>query len=82
MGLWSSSKDPDAFLENVRTLTRDTEFRSAAGRNARQYLETQCDVGISYEVIMRHIQEHDQALSSNYASDGQPMRELERDGVR
>lgn len=51
-GLWSVSSDVDQFLVNVKTLTADEELRDRLGENARRFVTEQCDVSLSYGIVM------------------------------
>ena len=54
-GLWNSSNNPERFLKNIDTLTKDENLRSVFGSNARNYLIKECSTVRSYEIIMRHL---------------------------
>lgn len=55
LGLWGSSRDLDAFLNNVNTLTRDAELRRTLGHDGRQYLENECNVKLAHDIIVAHL---------------------------
>lgn len=55
IGLWVNSKDVDLFLEKVNELTYDKLLRESMGKNGRAYLETNCNVNLSYKIIIKHL---------------------------
>ncbi|WP_052947391.1 glycosyltransferase family 4 protein [Aneurinibacillus tyrosinisolvens] len=55
IGLWTKSDDVNGFLEKVKQLTNDAELRISMGENSRKYLLNDCDVSISYNAIIKHL---------------------------
>lgn len=55
LGLWSVHGDTKGFIGHVNRLTSAPALRSELGKKGREYLETACDVRVSYDVIMRHM---------------------------
>lgn len=78
LGLWGLSGDTGKFVENVNRLTADPSLREKLGENGRQFLERECNVGLSYDVIMRHLPTLNRHVTSGSGLD---ERELEWNGV-
>lgn len=53
-GLWTESGNIETFMEMVDYMTADEERIEVMGRNGYAYLEANCTVERSYEVIMKH----------------------------
>lgn len=54
-GFWSVSGDLEAFINNAKVLTTQSDLRERMGANGRQYLEENYDIRKTVDVILKHL---------------------------